>query len=129
MIGMTLVVFVLSNIVPADPARIAVGEYASERELELARERLGLNKPLHTQYFIYLNNLLKLDLGTSLRNRRPVLQQLMVYFPATIELALFSTILFIFISINLGLLAARNRDLLLDNIVRITSIGGLHPSN
>ncbi|ALC86763.1 MULTISPECIES: nickel ABC transporter permease [Bacillaceae] len=100
-LGVTLVVFLIMQMVPGDPAVIMAGEGASKETINELREDLGLNKPLHEQYLSYVGNVFQGDLGNSLKNNQPVLDEIMIRLPITMELAFFS----ITITIVLGLIA------------------------
>jgi peptide/nickel transport system permease protein len=128
MVGISIITFGISHLVPADPAIVALGDHATDAQIEAFREKYGLNKPVPEQYWIYVTNLLKGDLGISLRTRRPVASDLRDFFPATFELSLTALILSIFIGIPAGVLSATARNRLPDHIVRIASlIGGSVP--
>ena len=101
MIGVTLVVFLIMQLVPGDPARMLAGEGASPEQIEAIRNSLGLNRPLWVQYFSYLGNVLQGDFGKSIVTSSPVLEEILIRLPTTIELALAS----IFVTISLGLVA------------------------
>ncbi len=101
MIGVTLVVFLIMQLVPGDPARMLAGEGASPEQIEAIRNSLGLNRPLWVQYFSYLGNVLQGDFGKSIVTSSPVLEEILIRLPTTIELALAS----IFVAISLGLVA------------------------
>lgn len=98
-IGVTFVVFFIMQLVPGDPAVLLAGEGASKETVNAIREQLGLNRPLLVQYFDYLLNVFQGDFGTSLKNSQPVLDEIMVRLPITMELAFFS----ILITIVLGM--------------------------
>ena len=89
LLGITLVTFVLTNVVPGDPAAANLGQRAIEDPEAVAafNHRYGLDKPLPVQYFTYLGNLVQGDLGESQQSRRPVREDLAEYAPATFELA------------------------------------------
>ncbi len=108
LIGVTIVTFVLTNLVPASPVTAALGERASSDPKIVAafKAAQGLDKPLVQQYLIYLGHLLHGDLGTSIQTHNPVVQDLAVAFPATVELALFVIVLSVIIGLGLGLLSA-----------------------
>jgi peptide/nickel transport system permease protein len=128
MIGVSIITFGLSHVIPADPAIVALGDHATDAQLNAFREKYGLNKPVPEQYWIYVTNLLQGDLGISLRTRRPVAADLRGFFPATFELSLTALILSILIGIPAGVLSATARNRLPDHIVRIVSlIGGSVP--
>lgn len=123
--GVTLMTFMLSHIIPGDPARMMVGQRANEETLQQVRQQLGLDQPIWVQYFSYLNGLLSGDLGTSIRTQKPVVEDLIAFFPATIELALLAFFFAILIGIPLGVLAAVKKDTFWDHGSRVFSIAGV----
>jgi peptide/nickel transport system permease protein len=128
LIGVSIITFGLSHLVPADPAIVALGDHATDAQIEAFREKYGLNKPVPEQYWIYVTNLVRGDLGISLRTRRPVAADLHDFFPATFELSLTALILSILIGMPAGVLSATARNRLPDHVVRILSlIGGSVP--
>jgi peptide/nickel transport system permease protein len=128
MVGISIITFGISHLVPADPAIVALGDHATDEQIDAFREKYGLNKPVLEQYWIYVTNLLRGDLGISLRTRRPVAADLHDFFPATFELSLTALILSILIGIPAGVLSATARNRLPDHFVRIISlIGGSIP--
>jgi len=128
LIGVSIITFGLSHLVPTDPAVVALGDHATDEQIDAFREKYGLNKPVPEQYWIYVTNLLQGDLGISLRTRRPVSADLHDFFPATLELSLTALILSILIGIPAGVVSATARNRLPDHVVRIVSlIGGSVP--
>ena len=123
--GVTLIVFFLSHVIPGDPARMMVGQRASQEALDNVRKQLGLDKPLIIQYFIYMKNLLSGDLGTSIRTQQPVISDLTVFFPATLELVLYAFLIALLIGIPLGVITSIKQNTLVDHLGRIFSIGGV----
>lgn len=105
-IGVSLLTFMISRVVPADPARLLLGREATQQQLVSLRHDLGLDRPLPVQYLSYMGALLRGDLGLSLTSRRPVLQDLREYFPATLELSLTALLLCVVLGIPLGIWAA-----------------------
>ncbi|WP_088013728.1 ABC transporter permease [Gottfriedia acidiceleris] len=101
LLGVSLVVFLIMQMVPGDPATLLAGEGATKQTIEMIRHQLGLDRPVAIQYFDYVYHVLQGDFGESLRNNRPVLDEIMIRLPITIELALAS----IFITVVLGMLA------------------------
>jgi peptide/nickel transport system permease protein len=95
------------------------------QELAKLRESLGLNRPLHVQFLSWLWDVVRLDFGTSLWTGAPVIEELKIRFPLTIEIAVAATILSTLIAIPLGTLAAIRQDTWIDYFVRVISIGGL----
>ena len=127
LIGMTLISFVLSQAVPADPVTANLGEQAASNPAVVAtfRHRWGLDRPLYQQYGIYLWNVLHGDLGTSITTKQPVAEDLRRHFPATIELAVSAMAISIVIGIPLGVIAAARRDRLVDQVARVVSLVGV----
>ncbi|MCH3919669.1 MAG: ABC transporter permease [Sphaerochaeta sp.] len=114
----TILIFVMIHLIPGDPARLMLGEKATESAVAALREKLGLNRSLTAQYFQYLKGLLTFDLGTSLTYQRPVAQMLKERIPVTLSLTLMSTILSLLISFPLGYLAGIHKDKPGDHVVR-----------
>jgi peptide/nickel transport system permease protein len=117
-------VFIALRLLPGDPALVALGDYATAEQLALFRQQMGLNVPLWQQYFLFIWNMLSLDFGQSLIDRRPVLQLLADNLPYTIELTLVATGMGLFIGVPLGVIAAVNRNRLPDAGVRVFSLVG-----
>jgi peptide/nickel transport system permease protein len=124
MIGVSIITFGLSHLVPADPAVVALGDHATDAQIHAFREKYGLNKPVPEQYWIYVTGLLRGDMGISLRTRRPVASDLRDFFPATFELSLTALILSVLIGIPAGVISATARNRLPDHVVRIISLVG-----
>ena len=118
-VGMTLVTFVITHLIPADPAKYAAGLDATAEQIERVKRDLGLDRPLPEQYLIYLRNLARGDLGTSIITRRPVRDDLLDYFPATLELTLFAVLAVVLIGVPLGVVSATRRGGLCDFLTRI----------
>ena len=123
--GLSLITFGLSHIVPGDPARLMAGPRASKSAVAKIREKYGLADPLPVQYVNYVQGIFRGDLGTSFTTRRPVLDDIKRYLPATIELGLVAFTLSTLIGIPLGVLSSVNRDKLPDHVARFISISGL----
>ncbi len=114
LIGVSLVAFFLTNLLPGDPARAAAGRLATPEQLDGVRERLGLDRPLPVQYALYMGRLLHGDLGTSLTSKQDVGRELLIFFPATLELLLATMVITIGVGIPLGVRAATARGSWLD---------------
>jgi peptide/nickel transport system permease protein len=126
-LGVTVVTFVLTNLVPGDPVAASLGERASSdpRIVAAFRHAQGLDQPPVVQYFVYLGHLLTGNLGTSIETHNPVAQDLAVAFPATAELALFVIVFSIIIGLGLGLVAALNHNRIADQVIRVLSLVGI----
>jgi peptide/nickel transport system permease protein len=126
-IGISLVAFIIANLVPSDPMAANLGERAaSDPEIvEAFRAKWGLDQPFHIQYLRYVTNLLKGDMGTSIRTRRPVAQELGRYLPATVELATAGILVALAVGIPLGIVSAVWRNKPIDFVARIVSLIGV----
>jgi len=123
----TLVVFLIANTVPGDPVLAQLGDQAASDPAFVAewRHQYGLDRPLWDRYVIFLDDLRQGDLGRSIRSRRPVLDDVEEYAPATLELATVSFALTLIIGIPLGILAAVKRDSWVDHLARAISLLGV----
>ncbi|MFL6517550.1 MAG: nickel ABC transporter permease [Bacillus sp. (in: firmicutes)] len=124
-IGVTFVVFFIMQLVPGDPAVLLAGEGASKETVNAIREQLGLNRPLLVQYFDYLLNVFQGDFGTSLKNSQPVLNEIMVRLPITMELAFFSIIITIVLGMAAGIISAVKPYSLTDTSVMLVALLGI----
>jgi peptide/nickel transport system permease protein len=126
-IGVTLVTFVLTNLVPGDPVAAALGQRAAEDPAIVAhfRAEYGLDKPLVVQYFTYLGNLLHGNLGVSTTTHNPVASDLAQALPATLEIAIGAIVLSVIIGVVLGTVAAYRRGKVSDHVLRVVSLAGL----
>jgi peptide/nickel transport system permease protein len=123
--GLLVLVFVLTRIVPADPAAMLAGEQATPEQVAVLRAELGLDRPMWVQFWRYLGQVAQGDFGTSLYTHRPVVLDLAERLPATLELALATMTLAIGIGVPLGVIAAVNHNRWLDQIIRLSTIAGL----
>jgi len=126
-VGITFVAFVLTELVPGDPAAANLGQraIADPAAVQAFREHYGLDKPLPVQYAVYLQHLVTGDLGQSEQSHRPVRADLSEYVPATAELAVTSILLAFVLGITLGVVAAVRRNRLTDQVLRVISLGGI----
>ena len=125
LLGLSVLVFTLSRVLPGDPARMAAGPRAPEWVVEQIRTQLNLDKPLFVQYILWIEDVLRGDLGYSLTTRRSVTLDVIEFLPATLELILLSTIIFIIGAIVLGTIAGRWAYRTPDNIVRAFAYVGV----
>jgi peptide/nickel transport system permease protein len=127
LVGITLLTFVLSHAVPADPVSANLGDQAASDPTIVAafRHEWGLDKPLYRQYGIYLWRVIHGNLGTSISTRQPVSTDLRQRLPATIELAVAAMLISIVIGIPLGVLSAARRDTAVDQSARVISLVGV----
>lgn len=123
--GVSIVIFCLARLIPGDPARIALGPFATKEMVEQLRETLHLNESIFIQYKIFIQQLFQGDLGLSTYTKRPVLTDVISYFPATFELVLMSGTLMILIGMPLGILSGKFKNTFVDHIARIISLLGV----
>ena len=117
-------VFLLLHLTPGDPATVIAGDYASSEDVERIRERLGLNKPLHIQFFGWTERLIHGDLGTSIFSQLPVSHLIAQRIEPTIALALTTIIFAVTIAVPLGVLAAWKSGTWIDRSVMIFAVLG-----
>jgi peptide/nickel transport system permease protein len=124
-IGLTMLVFAITRLVPGDPARLAAGPNATPEQIEQITREFGLDRPLPVQYWRYATGLLHGDWGMSIYSRRPVLQDLRDYLPATLELVVAAMVLAVALGIPLGMLAAIYRNRWPDMLTNVVSMGAI----
>lgn len=141
LIGVTFVIFMFQRLIPGDPAVAMLGEHATDESIERIREQFGLNRPLFldrealgngdvagffdSQYIRYMGRLSRLDLGDSIHRRIPVMETLMLRFPATVELSLLSMTLAVIVGIPVGIVSASRRNSTIDSISMVGSLIGV----
>lgn len=125
LLGLFTIVFFLSRVVPADPARAMAGEGAGDEQVERIVKKFNLDKPLPVQYFLFLKDILRGDLGVSIHTWRPVVEDIKDYFPATLELTIVAMILAVMFGIVLGVLCAVYQGTLVDDLTTVSSVFGL----
>jgi peptide/nickel transport system permease protein len=123
--GLVAIVFFISRVIPADPVALVAGETASRAQIELLRQKLGLDQPLLVQLAQYYKQLLSGDLGTSLFTTRPVWEDLSARLPATIELTVAAMLVSVVFGIPLGVVAALHRNSFVDHLLRVVTVAGL----
>jgi peptide/nickel transport system permease protein len=123
-IGLLAVTFIISRVVPIDPVTSIMGERATTAQIEEARTKLGLDEPMWKQFGIYVAATLQGDLGTSIRTREPVSQEIARYFPATLELATLATLLGVLVGVPAGVIAATKPGSFFDQFVRLVGLMG-----
>ena len=124
-IGVTLITFTISYVIPADPARAWAGQKAPPQVVKEIRERYHLNDPVYVQYYYYITGLLKGDWGYSHSENRPVINCLADYFPATFELTIWAMIIAIPTGIYLGVVSAVKRNKIPDHLSRVFALSGV----
>ncbi len=125
LIATALLVFLALQLSPGDPVDVLVSPIAPESVRQRVRTELGLDKPLAVQFFIYMGNLARGNLGTSILNKRPVIELLKEKLPITAELGLAAFLLQYIIAVPLGAIAAINRNSIIDWFSMIMALIGV----
>jgi peptide/nickel transport system permease protein len=127
LLGITVVAFLIANAVPADPinANLPTNALNNEEMVQAFREKWGLDKPLHEQYLTYLGNLLRGDMGISIKTRNPITEDIAQFLPATIELATMGIILGTTLGVSLGIISAIWKNSIFDYIARVVALIGV----
>ena len=124
MLGLLFVTFLIGRVMPSDPVLAVVGERASPEIYEAARLELGLDQPLIVQFGIFLGDVLRGDFGQSLLTARPVSEDIVRVFPATLELATLGTLIGVAFGVPMGVTAAVNQGRWPDHVVRLFGLFG-----
>ena len=114
LLGVSILSFSLIHLAPGDPARTIAGEHASPEILQVIQEKYGLDKPLVTQYWVWLRQVLKGDLGRSIVTNERIAKQILDRFPATVELTFFSMFIAIAVGAFAGIVSASKQYSALD---------------
>ncbi|SFE51995.1 peptide/nickel transport system permease protein [Paenibacillus algorifonticola] len=125
LIGVSLLSFIILQLVPGDPAELIAGLDASPEEVQIIRERLGTDRPLYEQYIDYNWQLLQGDFGTSLRSDNPVLQEILERFPSTVNLTILATLVTVVIGLFSGIIAATKPGSVRDHTAMAFSLFGI----
>ncbi|TXC92326.1 ABC transporter permease [Metabacillus litoralis] len=123
--GMTLVVFAIIRAIPGDPAQVILGQKATKEAIATLTRELGLDKPWYIQYGDYIKALFAGDLGTSLRTRGPINEEIWPYLAATIELTVVAMIIAVFIGVNAGIISAWFSNSWFDYLAMILALVGV----
>ena len=123
--GIVLITFLLTRALPGDPAAFFAGPAGTQEAVEQVREKLGLNRTLPVQFWIYLKDLARGDLGQSLSTGQPVREELLTRLPASLELVLASLVFAVVIAIPLGIAAARHPNSWIDHACRLVTTAGV----
>lgn len=123
--GVCVITFIISHLIPGDPARLLAGDRASEEIVQHIRQQLGLDLPLWQQFVRYVVALFHGDLGMSIRTGRPVMEDLKAFFPATLELAFCALLIALVVGVPLGVMSAVYRNRWLDHLVRLLALTGI----
>ncbi|MEM3278480.1 MAG: ABC transporter permease [Fervidicoccaceae archaeon] len=125
LLGASVIIFFMIHLLPGDPAQILAGPEATLQDIQNMRIRLGLDKPLPVQYFMFMERLLTWNLGNSLVSGFPISSLILPRFINTLKLAVLATIISLSIGILLGIIAALRRNTAIDRIVMIFALLGV----
>ena len=125
LVGLSILVFALARVLPGDPARMAAGPRAPPWVIEQLRKQLKLDRPLYEQYFIWITDIARGDLGYSLVTKGSMTKAVLDYLPATLELIFLAAVFQIVGAFLLGVLAGRYSYRWPDNVVRVASYIGI----
>lgn len=123
LLGAVIGTFILTHVVPANPAQIAAGLNATPAQVAAVARQLGLNQPLYVQLGTFLGQLFQGNFGTSFVTQREVSADIAAYFPATLELVLWAMLIMLVVGIPIGLYAALGRSKVVASIVKVLSFG------
>ncbi|NOK61947.1 MAG: ABC transporter permease [Chloroflexi bacterium AL-W] len=124
-LGVTLFTFAIIHLTPGDPVALMLGTHATPERADEIREQLGLNAPLLTQYVHYLGNLVQGHLGYSFRGQTPVLDEILIRWPSTLQLTLTAMGLATLIGVSAGVIAATARNPWIDGLIMGSALIGL----
>lgn len=125
LLGISLLLFFMLRALPGDPAEVLAGQMATPEDIELIRHQLGLDRPVHIQYALFLGRLAKFDLGRSARTQNPVIQEVWARLPNTILLAVVAITLACLFGIPAGIISAVRPYTFLDYLVTSTALFGI----
>ncbi len=123
--GISLMLFFLLRALPGDPAQVIAGELATQEEVELIRQQLGLKEPVYVQYAMFLSRIVRFDLGTSTRTQYPVTQEIAPRLLNTVILAVAATILACLLGIPAGIVSAVKPYTIMDMVVTALALFGM----
>lgn len=125
LIIVSIVIFSLIHLVPGDPATAMLGDLATEEDIAALRIRMGLDKPLIEQYFIWIGNIFHGDFGMSVVNNETVGSLIISHIRPTISLAIYALVIAAVIAIPLGMIASRKKGSVIDHVVSVISLAGI----
>ncbi len=125
LLGVATIVFFMVALSPGDPARVMLGERANAQQLEQLRQELGLDKPLAEQYWLYLQRMVQLDFGESIKTGRPVMEEISELYPATLELAFWAMVFAAVVGILIGVASAIKKNTWVDYTAMVGALVGV----
>lgn len=121
----TVIVFLVMNVVPGDPALTLLGQEATPEAVAVLRERMGLNRPLHVQYLSWVGDVARFDLGRSLIDNTPVSRAIGHALPVTLQITILSLLIALLIGVPTGILSATRRGGFWDAFASLTALSGI----
>ena len=125
LLGVSIIVFFMVRAIPGDPAQILLGQQATHEQVQQLRAHMGLDKPVIVQYTVFLRDAVTGDLGDSIVTGRPVITELLVRFPATLELTAFAMFIAIAVGVPVGVISAVSQYSLLDKLTSVLALTGI----
>ena len=123
--GLSMLIFVISRVIPGDPVRLALGPEASDQQVEALKTEMGLDEPIPVQYVDWLIGVIQGDWGMSLRTNNNVFNDIIARLPATFELVVLTLFFAVLLAIPFGVIAGTNKDHWQDHVSRITALFGV----
>ncbi|HYZ04624.1 MAG TPA: ABC transporter permease [Rubrobacter sp.] len=125
LLGVSIIVFFMVRAIPGDPAQILLGQTATQEQVQQLRVQMGLDKPVIVQYGLFLRDALTGDLGQSIVTGRAVTTELLVRFPATLELTAFAMIIAVLVGVPVGVISAVKQYSILDKVTSVFALSGI----
>ena len=125
LLGVSIIVFFMVRAIPGDPAQILLGQQATNEQVQQLRANMGLDRPVVVQYAVFLRDAVTGDLGDSIVTGRPVTTELLVRFPATLELTAFAMLIAIAVGVPVGVISAVRQYSLLDKLTSVLALTGI----
>lgn len=128
LLGAGVLIFFLMRVIPGDICLARWVDYGTDLDpalLELCRDRLGLNEPLHIQFWHFMRGVLSFDFGVSMWTGRPIIQELELRFALSLQLAVMATVVTLLLAVPLGIVAALRQNTWVDYLVRTVAIAGV----
>ncbi len=125
LLGISIITFSMLRLIPGDPARVMLGEHATEEQIQEFRERMGLNDPIYIQYLRYLQSVMRGDLGRAILTNEWVAVELAQRLPATIELSMGAMFVACIVGITAGMIAAYYHNSFFDLITMVGALIGV----
>ncbi len=125
LLGVSIVVFFMVRAIPGDPAQIILGQQATQEQVQQLRVHMGLDKPVIVQYALFLKDAVTGNLGESIVTGRPVITELLVRFPATLELTAFAMLIAVLVGVPVGVISAVKQYSILDKVTSVIALAGI----